>query len=124
MGQFHQLGGLGHVLVDGVVAAVEHDAGEAGLQAGLGAFVAAVVQVQGHRHGDVQGLHHGLHHGGHGLVAGHVFARALGNAQDHRAVHLLRGEQDGLGPLQVVDVELTHGIVAVPGLFQHFSGGN
>ena len=120
MGQRHQLGGFGHVLFDGVVAAVEHDAGEAGLETGLGALVAAVIQVEGHRHRDAQAAHHGAHHGGHGLIAGHILARALGHAQDHRAVQLLRGQQHGFGPFQVVDVELAHGIVAVAGLLKHF----
>ena len=118
--QLNQLGGLGNVLVDGVVAAVEHDAGEASLDAGLGALVAAVVQMQSNGNGDVQGLDHSLNHGGHGLVTGHVLAGALRYTQNNRAVQLLRSEQDGLGPLQVVDVELANGIVAVAGFVEHF----
>ena len=38
MCQRDQLGGLGDVLVDGVVAAIEHDGGETGGDAGLGAL--------------------------------------------------------------------------------------
>ena len=41
MGQGDQLGGLGDVLVDGVVAAIEHDRGEAGGNAGLGTLIGA-----------------------------------------------------------------------------------
>ena len=121
MGQGHQLLGLFHVLLDGVVAAVKHDGGEAGLDAGLAALVGAVVQVQRHRDGDAHGIHHGLDHGGHGLEAGHVLAGALGHAQDDGALGLLAGGQDRFGPLQVVDVELGHAIVAVPGFQKHFS---
>ena len=105
-GDADDLLGLFDVLVDGVVGAVEHDGGEPGLHGVQGALVRAVVQVQGHRHGDVQGLYHGLDHGGHGLEAAHVLAGALGHAEDHRGVALLGGLEDGLGPLQVVDVEL------------------
>ena len=119
MGHGHQLGGLGHVLVDGIVAAVKHDGGEAGFDAGFGALIGAVVQVQGHRHGDAQALVHGADHGGHDLEPGHILAGAFRHTQDHGAVHLLRGEQDALGPLQVVDVELADAVVAVAGLQQH-----
>ena len=83
--QSHQLGGLGHVFVDGVVAAVEHDGGEPGLNTGLG-----------------------------------IFARAFGHAENDGAVHFLRSLQRGLRPLQIVDVELAYGVVAVAGFLQHF----
>ena len=119
MGQSHQLGGLGNVLVDGIMAAVEHDGGEAGGHAGLGALVGAVVQVQGHGNGDAQALIHGADHGSHGLETGHILAGTLGNTEDDGAVHLLRSQQDALGPFQVVDVELTDGVMTVTCLQQH-----
>ena len=62
MGQGDQLGGLGDVLVDGVVAAIEHDGGEAGGNAGLGTLISAVIQMQGNGNGDAQALVHGLDH--------------------------------------------------------------
>ena len=80
-----------------------------------------MVQMQGHGHGDAQAFVHGLDHGGNGLKTGHVFTGAFGDAQDHGAVHLLRGEQDGLGPLQIVDVELAHGIMTVTGFDEHIA---
>src|SRR5699024_1716363 len=52
----NQFLGLGNVLVDGVVRTVEHDGGEAGVDAGLGALVGAVIQVQSHGNGDAQAL--------------------------------------------------------------------
>ena len=119
MGQGDQLGGLGDVLVDGVVAAIEHDGGEAGGNAGLGTLISAVIQMQGNGNGDAQALVHGLDHGSHGLEARHIFACALRDTEDDRGVHLLRSEQDALGPLQVVDVELTDCIVAIARFQQH-----
>ena len=84
MSQSDQLGGLGNVLVDAVVAAVEHNGGEAGGNAGLCTLIGAVVQMQGHGNGDAEALIHGLDHGGHGLEAGHIFASALRNTEDNR----------------------------------------
>ena len=115
----NQFLGLGHVLLDGIVRTVEHDGGEAGVDAGLGALVGAVIQVQRHGNGDAQALIHGADHGGNGLEAGHILAGALGDAQDDRALHGLGLEQDALGPFQVVDVELPDAIVAVTCLEQH-----
>jgi len=118
--QSNQLLGLFHVLLDGVVAAVEHDGREAGLDAGLAALIGAVIQMQGNGNGDAHGIDHGADHGGNGLETGHVLAGTLGDAQDDGALHLFAGGQDCLGPLQVVDVELRHTIVAVTSLDQHF----
>src|SRR5699024_10656325 len=119
MCQSNQLGGLGNVLVDVVVAAVKHDGGEAGGDAGLGALVGAVVQVQGNGNRDAQALVHGLDDGSNGLETGHICACALRNTEDNRGIEFLRSEQDAFGPLQAVDVELAHCIVAVPRFQQH-----
>ena len=115
----NQLGGLGNILVDAVVAAIEHDGGEAGIDAGLGTLVGAVVQMQRNGNGDAQALVHCLDHGGHGLEAGHVFAGTLRDTEDDGRVHLLCGEQDALGPLQIVDVELADCVVAIARFQQH-----
>ena len=119
MGQGDQLGGLGDVLVDGVVAAIEHDGGEAGGNAGLRTLIGAVIQMQGNGNGDAQALVHGLDHGGNGLETGHIFAGTLRNTEDDGGVHLLCSEQNALGPFQVVNVELTDGIVAIACFQQH-----
>ena len=124
MCQSDQLLGLLHILLDGVVAAVEHDGGETSLNAGLAALVGAVVQMQSDRDGDAHGIDHcidhSVHHGGDGLEAGHVLAGTLGDTQDDRTLHLLAGGQNSLGPLQVVDVELRHTVVAVTSFDEHF----
>ena len=118
--QSDQLLGLLHILLDGVVAAVEHDGREAGLDAGLAALIGAVVQVQGNGNGDAHGIDHSADHGSDGLEAGHVLAGTLGDAQNDGTLHLLAGGQDSLGPLQIVDVELRHTVVAVTGFDEHF----
>ena len=76
--------------------------------------------MQGHGNIDVQILQQAVHHAYDHVIAAHVLARALGYAQDDGRLALLGGQQDGLGPLQVVDVELSYCIVAGLGLFQHF----
>ncbi|EJX07399.1 hypothetical protein EVA_04492 [gut metagenome] len=119
--QFHQFSGLCDVLIDGVVATVEHDAGETSLDAGFCTFVGTMVQMQSHRDGDTQIVDHGANHGSNGLKTGHVLAGTLGNTENYGAVQLLSGEQDCFGPLQIVDVELPHGVVTVTGLVEHFS---
>ena len=116
----HQLFRLFHVLFNGIVAAVEHDGGEAGLNAGLAALVGAVVQMQSNGNSDAHGIDHGADHGGNGLETGHVLTSTLGNAQNDGALHFLAGGQDCLGPLQIIDVELRHTVVAIACLEQHF----
>ena len=75
--------------------------------------------MQGNGNRDAQALVHGLDHGSNGLETGHIFACALRNTEDNRGIEFLRSQQDALGPLQVVDVELAHCIVAVPRFQQH-----
>ena len=76
--------------------------------------------MQSNGNGDAHGIDHSADHGSDGLETGHVLASTLGNAQDHGALHFLAGGQDRLGPLQIVDVELRHTIVAITGFDQHF----
>ena len=116
----NQLFGLGNVLVDGIVRAVEHDGAKAGFDALLGALIGAVVKVQRNGNGDVELFEHSGDHAYNGLVAAHIFAGALGNAENDRRVELLRGEQNGFCPLKVVDVELTYCVVACLCFGEHF----
>ena len=69
--------------------------------------------MQSDRDGDAHGIDHCIDHSSDGLEAGHVLAGTLGDTQDDRTLHLLAGGQNSLGPLQVVDVELRHTVVAV-----------
>ena len=108
------------VLFDRIVRAVEHDGGEACVDASLSAFEGAVVKVQSNRNGDVKVLDHALYHADDGRVTAHILACALRNTEDNRRLALLCGEKDSLCPLKVVDVELTNSVLAVASLVQHF----
>ena len=124
VGDADNLLGLLDVLLNAVVGAVEHNGGEAVLHGLQGGVIGAVVQVQGNGDRDVQGLEHAVDHAGHRVEAAHILASALGHAEDNRGIALLGGEQDSLGPLQVVDVELANSVLAGLGLGEHFFCGN
>ena len=119
MGKVDKLGGLLDVFVEGEMRAVEHDGRESGGDAALGPFERAVIEMEGDGNGDAEALVHRADHRGDGLEAGHVLGRAFGDTEDDRRIEFLGGGQDGLGPLQVVDVELSDGIVSVTGNLQH-----
>ena len=111
------------VLLERLGGGVDHDGGEAAVNAGLaGLEGVAVVQVQGD--GNVGALDNGsLHHlhqvGGVGVLTG-----TLGNLQDNGSVLLAAGLGDGLNDLHVVDVESTHSIAAVVSLLKHLLSSN
>ena len=115
-----QLFGLGDVLFDRLVRAVEHDGREARFDALLSALIGAVIEVERYGNGDAELFDHTLDHTDDGLVAAHILARALGYAEDDRGFELLSGQQDRLGPLKVVDVELTDSIVTGLCFGEHF----
>jgi hypothetical protein len=79
-----------------------------------------VVEVQSDRNGDAEFFDHTVDHTDDGLVAAHVLAGTLRNTEDDRRVAFLCGEQDRLGPFEVVDVELTDSVVAGLCLVEHF----
>ena len=111
---------LFYVLFDAVFGAVEHNRGEALLDTFFCCLIAAVVQMQSNRNGDAQLFDHAVYHADDGGVATHVLACTLGNAQNNRGIIFLSGQQDGFGPLQVVDVEVTHCVVTRFCFVQHF----
>ena len=115
----NELCGLLNVLVDREVRAVEHDRGEAGLNALVAAVIGAVIEVQSDRNGDAEGFIHCLDHCSNGLEAAHILSCAFGNTEDDRGVQLLRCEQNSLCPFEVVDVELTDSVLTVSCLVQH-----
>ena len=100
--------------------AVEHDGREACLDALLRAFIGAVVEVERYGNGDAELLDHRGDHTDDGLEAAHILACALGYAEDDGGFELLGGQQDRLGPLKVVDVELTDSIVTGLSFGEHF----
>ena len=116
----YQFLGLLNVLFQRKGRTVEHDGCKACLDACLSAFVGAVIQMQCNRNSDTQRLVHSLNHSGYGLEACHVLACALRYTKDDRCLQFLALQQDGLGPLQVVDVELSDCIAAFYCLLQHF----
>ena len=71
------------------------------------------------RNGDSEGFVHRLDHRGDDFEAAHVFARAFADAEDDRALLSFRFEENGFGPFEVVDVELSDGIMIVVGDTQH-----
>ena len=115
----NQFTGLCQVLFDREVRAVEHDGGEASLDAGIALIIGTVVQMQCNRNRDAQRFIHCLYHICNSLETGHVLAGTAGNAEDYRRVQLLCCVQDCLCPFQIVDIELTDCILAVSCLVHH-----
>ena len=102
---------------------VDHDGGEAAVNAGLAGLKAvAMIQVQRDRNLralDDRGLNQ-LHQVG---VVG-IRAGALGNLQDDRGLLLAAGLGDGLDDLHVVHVESADSVAAVVSLLEHFGSSN
>ena len=84
-------------------------------------LIGAVIQVKRHRHIDVQILQHSVYHSYHHVISAHVLAGPLGHTENYGGFALLCSQQNGLGPLQIIDVKLTHRIVACFCFFEHFS---
>ena len=116
----NQLLGLFDVLLDRIVGAVKHDGAEARRDAGLSALIGAVVEVERNGNRDLELLEHTVDHADYGLVAAHIFACALGYAEDNGRIELLSRQENRLCPLEVVDVELSNRVVTGLCLCQHF----
>ena len=123
MGVLHNLLGDLDVLGKGLAGGVDHDGGEAAVDAGLaGLKVRAVVQMQ--RDGDVGALDDGGLHQLHQIGVVGVGPGALGHLEDQRSIQIPGSLSDALDDLHVVDVERADGVPAVVCLFEHFGGGN
>ena len=120
MGNLHQLSGLFHILLNGIVRTIKHNGGKSCLDALVAALIAAMIQMQRNRNRNVHLLDHSLHHGSYGLISCHILAGALRHTQNNRGIELLRSSQNRFGPLQVVNVKLTHRIMSRFCFFQHF----
>ena len=123
VGILHDLLGDLDVLGKGLAGSIDHDGGEAAVNAALaGLEVRAVVQMQ--NDGDIgAALHSGLYQLHQIGVVG-IGAGALGNLQDHGSVLLLASLGDALHDLHIVDVERADGIAAIIGFLEHFSRSN
>ncbi len=118
----HDLAGQGDVVLVGVVGAVDHDGGEAAVDAGLADLeVGAVIEVERQINAAV----------GNGGLRQSDEIRMLGvltgtgrHLQDDGGLDLACGLGDGLNDLHVVDVECADGVAALVGLLEHLGGGN
>ncbi len=111
------------VLSERLGGSVDHNGGEAAVDAGLAGLEAvAVIQMQRDRDLralDGSGLNQ-LHQVG---VVG-IGARALGHLQDNRSLLLAAGFGDGLNDFHVVHVESADSVAAVISLLEHFGSSN
>ena len=119
MAVLDDLGGLLDVLFNTIVGTIKHDGGESRIQCLVDTFKCTVIQMQCNRYGDVLILQKAVHHVDNDVVAAHVLRSTLGNTKDNRALQLLSGLEDRLGPLKIVDIELSDCIVAGFSLLQH-----
>ena len=116
----HDLLGQSDIVLVAVVRAVDHDGGEAAVDAGLADLeVCAVIQVQSQI--DAAVLDGGLSQSHQILMLG-VLARACGYLENNGGLDLTGSLGDGLDDLHVVDVEGTDGVAALVGLLEHFLG--
>ena len=119
MGILDDLAGQGDVVLEAVGGAVDHDGGEAAVDAALaGLEVGAVIQMQDD--GDIRVLDDGSLDQLHQIGVVGIGARALGNLQDDGGLQLAAGLGDALHDLHVVDVESADGVAAVVSLLEHF----
>ncbi len=125
VGEFHDLLGELDVLVVGQARAVDHDRGEAGLDAAL-AELEAVSVVEVEDDGDVEAEFFRVfdralgHVAEHGLVG--VLAGAGRDLEDDRALRLDAGRNDGLNLLHVVEVVGRDGVTALYRLLEELDG--
>ena len=104
--------------------AVKHNRGEACVDASLCALKSTVIEVESNGNCDIEFLKHTFNHAHNGLVAAHILACALGNAENNGRFKFFGGKKNSLCPFQIVDVELTYGVLAVAGFVQHILCGN
>ena len=107
------------VLGKGLGGRVDHDGGEAAVNAGLACLeIGAVVQMQDD--GDLGAFGNSSLNQLDQIGVVGVGTRALGDLKDDRSVLFLAGFGDTLNDLHVVDVESADGVAAVVSLLEHF----
>ncbi len=126
MGVLDDLLGQSDVVLEGLGGAVDHDGGEAAVDAAL-AQLEGVAVVQMHADGEIEasgllsvldGSLNQLHQVG---MLG-IGARALGDLKDQRSMLLNSSLGDALDDFHVVYVESADGVAAVVGLLEHLFG--
>ena len=114
--------GEGDVVLEQLVASVDHDGGVTGAQ-GLHAAVVAVAVVEMQGNGNLGALGRGLDHAVEVIEAGGLDG-ARGGLHDDGGLGLLGGLEDSHHELEVLDVEGADAVVVLLGVEQHFLGGN
>ncbi|MPM66920.1 hypothetical protein SDC9_113834 [bioreactor metagenome] len=116
----HHAAGQGDVFFKAQVAAVDHDAGKAAVNAAFaGLKIGAVVEMHGN--GQTAGFHGGLNQLHQVGVVG-VLARARGHLEDDGRFFSCRAFHDALDDLHIVDVERADGVTALIRAFEHVPG--
>ena len=122
MSVLNDLAGDLDVLGEGLGGGVDHDGGEAAVDAGLaGLEVGAVIQMQSD--GDLGALDDSSLHQLYQVGVVGIGAGALGDLQDNGSLLLAAGLGDALNDFHVVDVESADGVAAVVSLLEHLSCG-
>ena len=122
MGILYDLAGQLDIILKAVSRALDHNRGEAAVDAALaGLEIGAVIKVQ--HDGDLRAFDDGRLDQLEQVGVVGIGAGALGDLQDDRGLFLAAGLGDALNDLHVVDVESADGIAAVIRLFEHFGRG-
>ena len=122
MGILYDLSRKGNVVLKGLGGGIDHNGGEAAVNAGFAEFKRiAMVEVQSNGDLGIE-LYSSLYQLDKiGMVC--VGACALGNLKDDRALQLAGCFRDALDDLHIVDVECTDCISAVIRFGKHFFRG-
>ncbi len=75
--------------------------------------------MQSNRNCDAKAFIHGFDHRGDRFESGHVFPSTAADAENHWRIELLGSEKHSLRPFEIVDVELTDGIMPIASQFKH-----
>ena len=76
--------------------------------------------MKSHRNGNAKALVHSLNHSGNSLKACHILSCTLGYTKDYGRLGLFTSQENGLGPLQVIDIKLRNGVMGSQRFIQHF----
>ena len=106
------------VLLEGLGRSVDHNRGEAAVDAAL-ADLKGIAVIQMQRDRDLGAVLNGCLHHLYQIVVVGICAGALGNLQDDGSLLLLAGLGDALDDLHVVYVESANGVAAVVCLLKH-----
>ena len=119
MGILHDLTGQGDIILKALGGSVDHNGGEAAVDAGFAELErVAVVKVQ--RDGDLGVLDDGGLYQLHQIGVVGIGARTLGDLQDNGALELTGRFGDTLNDLHIIDVERADGVSTVIGFREHF----